>query len=61
MSDFEKQVNALLKEAMKQPGVAEVMKLYEAQQPALEAHTKAQTAVATRWVVSISSTSGQAR
>ena len=61
MSDFDKQVNTLLKEAMKQPGVAEVMKLYEGQQQALKAHAKAQAAVATRWVMSASSSSGRAR
>jgi hypothetical protein len=54
MSKFDKQVNDLLKQAMECPGVADVMQMYQAQQPALDAYAKAQRAIATRWVMSVS-------
>lgn len=51
MDDFDKQVAELLQLAMQQPGVAEIVQMYEVQQPALDAHAQAQNAVAPRWVV----------
>ena len=57
MSKFEKQVNDLLQRAMQQPGVAEAMRVYQSQQPALKAYAQAQSAIAPRWVVSSSTSS----
>lgn len=57
MSKFEKQVNDLLQRAMEQPGVAEAMRVYQSQQPALKAYSEAQSAIAPRWVVSSSTSS----
>lgn len=60
MDDFQKQVQTLLDAAMKQPGVADVMRVYQTQESAIKAHALAQGAVAPKWVVS-SSTSTQGR
>lgn len=57
MDDFQRQVQELLEKAMQQPGVAEVVKLYEAQRSSTEAFTKAQHAVSNRWIVSSSTSS----
>lgn len=57
MSKFEKRVNELLQRAMEQPGVAEAMRVYQSQQPALKAYTQAQSAIAPRWIVSSSTSS----
>ena len=54
MSKFQKQVNDLLKQAMQRPGVAEAMRVYQAQQPARDAYAQMRDAVAPRWVVSVS-------
>lgn len=54
MSKFEKQVNELLKQALERPGVAEAMKVYQSQQPAIAVHAKAQDAVSPRWLFSAS-------
>lgn len=43
MSEFEKQVNTLLRSAMEQPGVAEAMRIYENQQPVMQAFEQAQS------------------
>ncbi len=59
MKNIQNQINALLDEAMKQPGVADVMRLYDLQRPALEAYVKAQQAVAPRWVVFSSTSSSR--
>lgn len=59
MTDFEKEVNELLEQAMKQPGVAEVVELYASQQPAIQAHERAQEALAPRWVISSSTSSAK--
>jgi len=53
--NLDQEVQRLLDEAMKQPGVAEVMEAYAVQQPAIAAHTQAQHAVAPKWVYSTSS------
>lgn len=55
MSNFDKQVSDLLRQAMEQPGVAEAMRVYQSQQPAIDAFAAAQNAVSPRWVVSTSS------
>lgn len=55
MSEFDKQVNELLRQAMEQPGVAETLRVYQTQQPAMDAFAAAQSAISPRWVVSASS------
>lgn len=57
MSDFDKQVNDLLTQAMRQPGVAEIVQAFDGQRAAIEAHNLAQAAVSPRWVVFSSSSS----
>ena len=57
MSDFEKQVKALLDQAMQQPGVADIMEAYETPNIAMDAIDRAQEAIAPRWVVSTSASS----
>ena len=57
MEDFEGQVKALLEQAMKQPGVAEIMQAYEPQKAVMESLDRAQQALAPRWVVSSSASS----
>ena len=59
MEKFQGQVEALLERAMAQPGVAEIMQLYEAQRIAIDAHAQAQQAVSPRWVVFTSTSSSQ--
>ena len=59
MDSFDKQVNELLARAMQQPGVAEIIQLYENQRAAIDAHERAQNAVAPRWVVFSSSSSAK--
>lgn len=59
--DLDQEVKLLLEQAMKQPGVAEVMASYGAQQPAISAHDQAQHAVATKWVYSSSNSSQQTK
>lgn len=54
MSDLDKEVAALLEQAMKQPGVAEVMEAYESQRTAVDAFTEIENAVAPRWIMSSS-------
>ena len=55
MSKFDKEVQALLRQAMEQPGVADAMAAYQAQQPAMTAFVQAQSALLPRWIVSTSS------
>lgn len=59
MDNFDKQVNELLTRAMQQPGVAEIVQLYENQRAAIDAYERAQRAVATRWVVFSSTSSAK--
>ncbi len=54
MEDFEGQVKTLLEQAMKQPGVAEIMQSYEPLRTVMESLDRAQQALAPRWVVSSS-------
>jgi hypothetical protein len=56
MSDLDKEVAALLEQAMKQPGVAEVMEAYKSQRAAVDAFTEIENSVAPRWIMSSSST-----
>lgn len=60
-NDFERQVAELLKAAMKQPGVADAMKIYELSAEAREAQKFAQQALEPRWIVSTSTSSGTIR
>jgi hypothetical protein len=55
MSEFEKQVNTLLRAAMEQPGVAEAMRVYEYHQPAMQAFEQAQTLAQPQMTFSTSS------
>ena len=57
MEDFDRQVKALLDEAMKQPGVVDIMESYAAQKVAMDTLERAQQALAPRWVVSSSASS----
>ncbi len=59
MTRIDEQVKRLLEDAMKQPGVAEVMQVYEAQRAAVGAHAQAQQALAPRWVFSTSTSSSK--
>lgn len=60
MKDLQNEVNELLKNAMEQPGVAEVTRLYESQKAAIDAHSIAKQVVAPRWIA-FSSTSSSPR
>ena len=51
MENIQRQVDELLEKAMAQPGVSDMMRLYEAQKPAIDAYAQAQRAIAPRWVV----------
>ena len=57
MITFDQEVQELLDEAMKQPGVAEVMATYAEQQIALKALSDAQNAIAPKWIFSTSTSS----
>ena len=57
MADFDKQVKDLLSQAMQQPGVAEIVEAFDNHQAALDAHSQAQAAVSTRWIIFSSSSS----
>ncbi|MFZ2541418.1 MAG: hypothetical protein WAW75_06540 [Gallionella sp.] len=57
MDDMQKQVTELLEKAMKQPGVAEVVQLYESQRNAMNAYTQARQANEPHWIVTSSTTS----
>lgn len=60
MSEAEqRRVHELLEQAMKQPGVADVARLYEAYRPSIDAHAEAQRAIAPKWVFFTSTSSGQ--
>lgn len=59
MDDMQKQVMELLEIAMKQPGVAEVVQLYESQKVAIEAYDQACQVAAPRWIVTSSTSSSQ--
>jgi hypothetical protein len=59
LSNFDKQVNDLLRQAMERPGVAEAMKVFQAQQPALGAYARAQSAVSPRWIISTSNSTAK--
>ena len=59
MDNFDKQVNDLLARAMQQPGVTEIVQMYENQRAAIAAHERAQNAVAPRWIVFSSSSSAK--
>lgn len=59
MDDMQKQVMELLDNAMKRPGVAEVMQLCESQKKAIEAHARACQAAAPRWIVTSSTSLSQ--
>jgi len=56
---IEEQVKHLLERAMKEPGVAEVMRIYNAQQPAIEVYKRAQQVVGPRWIFSSTTSSSQ--
>lgn len=60
MNDFEKEVASLLEQAMKQPGVAEIMEIHAAQAPTISTYASIESAVAPRWITSSSSTSATA-
>ncbi|HLB30664.1 MAG TPA: hypothetical protein VJN91_03980 [Gammaproteobacteria bacterium] len=60
MENIQKQVAELLEKAMAQPGVADLMQLYEAQKSSVDAFAQADQAVAPRWVI-YSSTSSSPR
>ena len=55
MTDFEKQVDEMLRLAMEQPGVGDAMRAHEILQPAMGAFDEAQRAIAPRWIVSTTS------
>lgn len=57
MKDFQAQVNQLLENAMKQPGVAEIVEIYNSQQPAIDAHQFAQQAISPKWIASSTTSS----
>ena len=57
MDDMQKQVTELLEKAMEQPGVAEVVQLYESQRKAIDAYAQASQANAPHWIVTSSTTS----
>ena len=59
MEDIQKQVAELLEQAMKQPGVTEIMQLCEKQKMAMDAHANASQAIAPRWIVSSSTSAIQ--
>lgn len=59
MENIQRQVDELLEKAMAQPGVSDMMRLYQAQKPAIDAHAQAQQALAPRWVVFSSTSSSQ--
>jgi hypothetical protein len=59
MDDMQKQVMELLEQAMKQPGVADVVRLYESQKGAIAAYDQACQASAPRWIVTSSTSSSQ--
>ena len=59
MEDMQKQVAELLENAMKQPGVAEMMQLCESQKTAIESYSQASQAAAPRWIVTSTSSTTQ--
>jgi hypothetical protein len=56
--DFDREVAVLLEAAMKQPGVADVMKIYEINKMAIDPLQDIQRALEPRVVISTSTTSG---
>ena len=59
MEKIQEEVQVLLDQAMKQPGVTEIMELHAAQKSAIDAYAGVQEAIAPRWVIYSSASSVQ--